>query len=189
VIKPAPVPPSKAAAKTPPPAPEPLDLDDAEPTGSDLRPSDHSPPRRRRWRTVGKWALIALGFHVLCFLELLAVVYVAERRPERRALYARIEASAAKRKTEDEAREEVQKAVKRSLRSPTTATFDYAMVRLSETDTDVYVVSGEVHAQNGFGAMIRNYYAGKVRRHSNGEWVRVGELVISDDLMETLKVK
>lgn len=147
---------------------------------------DDEPASRPRWKVVGKWALIALGFHLLCAAELAAVATVIYYSPENRARRQESERFSEKLRAESEAREIVQKAVKRSLRSPTTAHFDYALVRLSQKDTDVYVVSGEVHAQNGFGATIRNYYSGKARRHSDG-WVLVGEPVVSNNFSDTLE--
>jgi hypothetical protein len=168
--------------QTPPPLPLP----------DDDRPVKRRGPteQRRRWHPVLKWGLIALGFHILVAAELVAVGAILYYRPsaraEREESRARLAGWESERKRDQEVRKIVQDAVRRDLKSPLTAKFeDYAHVRHSQTDTDVYVVSGEVHSQNAFGAMLKGYYSGKVRKHSDG-WTLVGSVIVSTDYTDTL---
>ncbi|MEV1331111.1 hypothetical protein AB0J20_16215 [Micromonospora costi] len=75
---------------------------------------------------------------------------------------------------EGEAVDRCQAAVSDKLKSPSTA--EYGDVTVTSEDGNFgtyYVVTGEVDAQNGFGATVRGEYRCKVNRESDGNWLVV----------------
>ncbi|MGW3608920.1 hypothetical protein ACWD6N_03375 [Micromonospora sp. NPDC005163] len=74
---------------------------------------------------------------------------------------------------EDEAVDRCQTAISGQLKSPSTAKYADGVTVTGEDGNfgTYYEVSGEVDAQNGFGALVRGDYRCKVQRESGGGWL------------------
>lgn len=73
---------------------------------------------------------------------------------------------------EDEALDRCQSAITEKLKSPSTAKFGEPTVTSSDGSFGSYFeVSGQVDAQNGFGAMVRGDYRCKVTLEKDGRWL------------------
>ena len=81
----------------------------------------------------------------------------------------------------------VQMEVRRYLRSPASADFDPGYAERQGGSGRLWAVIGEVHSQNGFGAMVPTSYRGLAENLCNGKsgdycWA-VRRLVLNDELV------
>jgi len=75
-------------------------------------------------------------------------------------------------------------AVEKHLKSPSRAKFEFGAVAngaVVHIGNDVYQVNSYVDSSNAFGAIVRTYFALKIRRLDNGErWKILGDIAFEN---------
>ena len=142
-----------------------------------FKPDGHEQAFNARWKNIG-YFLLTIPFFYGSIVFVLAMVG-----------YVRSEASAPPPQQTQEhcdssdgytARVKAKEHVRSLLRAPRTAKF--SRLTAEQVAQCTYLVRGHVDAQNGFGALIRNYFVVNVKRNDNSNFVVTGQNIQNSPL-------
>lgn len=138
---------------------------------------------KREERDLFVGLVIALVFFAVLFLLFMGCMKVLESRTNRELEKMSVNQTEEREPTyEDSAWIYAQEFVKRALKSPRSAKFEFGAVAKGSVKylgNDTYSVDSYVDAENSFGASIRTYFSLKVQSREDG-WYLVGDIDFSE---------